>query len=66
MLANGKVKKGRAADYPEFTHAGWRLQYKRAFSSVCPSVLAQLKPLPKLERTDFKEYLAKAGIHHEV
>ena len=39
MLANGKVKKGRAADIPEYANGGWRLQQKKAFRNICPTVL---------------------------
>ena len=44
---------------------GWKLVPHKAFNKVDPVILSQMKPLPKLERRDYKEYLRNNDINYE-
>ena len=44
---------------------GWKLVPHKAFNKVDPMILSQMKPLPKLERKDYKEYLRNNDINYD-
>ena len=50
---------------PEYKYAGWKIVPNRAFRKVDPEILAQMDPLPKINRQDYKEYLRKHGIPYD-
>lgn len=62
MATQGKLVKGKAIDLPMFNRAGWQIVPTRAFKNVAPDVLANLQPLPVVNREDYKEYLRKNNI----
>merc|ERR1712110_456103 len=65
MLSMSKVSKARALDNPQYRWGGWQLKQAKAFKNVCPTILAELKPIPKLERADFKNYLKENSVPHK-
>ena len=65
MKMQGKIEKAPANDMiKKNSHFGWRVVPHKAFKSVDPVILAQMKPLPELERKDYKEYLRNNDIPH--
>ena len=50
MYTQGKLRKGKAIDMPQFNNAGWELIPNKAFKSVAPEILAELSPLPAINR----------------
>lgn len=57
MHKQAKIKKCRAIDMPEYSKGGWALQQQKAFKNVCPQILSEMKPIPNINRLDFKEYM---------
>ena len=65
MLLIGKLKKGEAIDFTrKNSKHGWELVPHKAFKNVDPVVLAQMKPLPEVDRKDYREYLLNNDIQH--
>jgi hypothetical protein len=50
----GKVNKCTAIDMPQYKRAGWGLVPHKAFKNVDPFIIAEMKPLPELNREDYK------------
>mmetsp|Transcript_18004 Transcript_18004/g.15928 ORF Transcript_18004/g.15928 Transcript_18004/m.15928 type:complete len:132 (+) Transcript_18004:29-424(+) len=65
MEASGKIVPDRAPELPEYKSSGWRLVPNKAFKSIAPEVLAQIKPLPKINRKEYLDYLEQNGISFE-
>ena len=65
MELKGKIVKAPALDMQGTARAGWQLVPNRAFKNIDPVVLAQLKPLPEIERSDYREYLRNNEIQHD-
>lgn len=65
MLAQGKVIKAKAIDMPTFNRGGWQVVPHKAFKSVAPDILADMTPMPQLQREDYKEFLRNNGIPYE-
>ena len=59
MELQGKIKKERALDMPQFKLAGWQVNPAKAFKNTAPSIVMQLDPIPQLERQDVREYIEK-------
>lgn len=57
MQIQGKLVKGKAIDLPQFNRAGWEIVPHKAFKNVAPDVLANMQPMPALNREDYREYL---------
>ena len=64
MLMMNKIEKGPAQDIQGNKRAGWMLVPHKAFKNVDPVILAQMKPLPSINRKDYKEYLINNDITH--
>ncbi len=45
--------------------SGWKLIPHKAFKRVDPVILSQLKPIPQLNREDYKEYLKNNNIEFD-
>lgn len=54
MEAQGFIMRARADDVPQYRHSGWKLVPRKAFSRTDPAILATLKPLPAIDREDYK------------
>jgi len=65
MQAQGKLVKGKAIDMPNYGLAGWQIVPHRAFRNVAPDVLANMQPLPAINREDYKTYLRNNNIPFE-
>lgn len=65
MEAQGFITRARADDVPQYRHSGWKLNPNKAFKRTDPAILATLKPMPQLEREDYKEYLREMNIPYE-
>ena len=65
MLSQGKVVKAKAIDNPIFNRNGWQLVPHKAFKNVAPDILANMTPMPVLQREDYKEFLRNNGIPYE-
>lgn len=50
---------------PQYKHSGWKLVPHKAFKRTDPAILATLKPMPELQREDYKEYLREMNIPYE-
>lgn len=50
---------------PQYKHSGWKLVPQKAFRRTDPAILATLKPMPELQREDYKEYLREMNIPYE-
>ena len=50
MEMQGKIIKGKAIDMPQFNRSGWQLIPHKAFRNVAPDVLANMQPLPEIEK----------------
>ena len=59
MLQEGKIKKDRALDMPEYKRGGWSVNPTRAFKNTAPEIIMKLDPIPQLERQDLREYIEK-------
>lgn len=57
--------KGKAIDMPNFNNAGWKIVPHKAFRNVAPDILANIQPLPAVNREDYKEYLKNNSIPYE-
>ena len=62
MLIQGKIVKGPALDKEKNTSHGWKLVPHLAFRNTDPAILAQLKPLPEVQRETYKDYLKNNDI----
>ena len=62
MVMQGKITRGKAVDLPQFNKAGWELVPHRAFKNAAPDVLANLQPIPAINRHDYKEFLRNNNI----
>jgi hypothetical protein len=62
MYMQGKLVKGKAIDMPQYSRAGWQLVPHKAFKNVAPDILANIQPMPSVNREDYKEYLKNNGI----
>lgn len=65
MFMQGKLVKGKAIDMPNFNNGGWKIVPHKAFRNVAPDILANMQPLPAVNREDYKEYLKNNSIPHE-
>ena len=54
MYMQGKIVKGKAIDMPNFNNGGWQIIPHKAFRNVAPDILANLQPLPSVNREDYK------------
>ena len=59
MEQQGKIKRDRALDAPQFKRAGWSVNPAKAFKNTSPSIVMQLDPIPQLDRQDVREYIEK-------
>ena len=59
MLSEGKIKKDRALDMPEYKRGGWTVIPTKAFKNTAPEIIMKLDPIPQLERQDLREYIEK-------
>lgn len=50
---------------PTFKRGGWQVVPHKAFKNVAPDVLANMTPMPVLQREDYKEFLRNNGIPYE-
>ena len=50
---------------PNFNNAGWKIVPHKAFRNVAPDILANIQPLPAVNREDYKEYLKNNSIPYE-
>ena len=63
MQVLGKIEKAPAHDFTKKNSKhGWQLVPHKAFKRVDPVILAQLKPLPEVNRKDYREYLQNNDI----
>jgi hypothetical protein len=65
MLLQGKIAKAEAHDFQKNSKHGWRVVPHKAFKNTDPVILAQMKPLPQIERKDYHEYLVNNDIQFE-
>eukprot|EP00347_Sterkiella_histriomuscorum_P017075 403350762 len=65
METQGKIEVGRAVDIPQFKHSGYQLIQHRAFRNVAPEILAQIEPLPVVNRQDYKDFLRNNNIPYD-
>ena len=65
MHTQGKIMKAPAQDLRANKKHGWAVVPNKAFKKVDPVILAQMKPLPILQRHDYKEYLRNNDIEHD-
>ena len=50
MQLQGKIAKTQALDMPQFKKSGWKVIHNRAFKNVDPAIVAELDPMPTLQR----------------
>ena len=62
MYMQGKIVKGKAIDLPQYSKGGWQLVPHKAFKNVAPDILANMQPMPSVNRQDYKEYLKNNSI----
>ena len=62
MTLLGKIEKDAAHDMPKNSRAGWKINPAKAFKNTDPVILSQMKPLPKISRKDYLEYLKNNDI----
>jgi hypothetical protein len=65
MYMQGKLVKGKAIDMPSFNRGGWQVVHHKAFKNVAPDILANMQPLPAINREDYKTYLKNNSIPFE-
>lgn len=65
MEMQGKIVKAKAIDMPQYNRAGWQIVPHRAFKNVAPDLLAEMQPLPAINREDYKEYLKNNSIPYD-
>ena len=62
MMMQGKIARGKAVDLPQYNKAGWALVPNHAFRNTAPDVLANMQPIPAINRYDYKEFLRNNNI----
>ena len=50
MKEQGKLVKGRSIDVPQYSKSGWVVVPHKAFKNVAPDILAEMQPLPAINR----------------
>ena len=42
---------------PNYRNSGWEVVPHKAFKNTAPEILAEMDPLPEINRDDYKQYL---------